>query len=79
MLVLTRRMGERITIGDDIVVKILEIKGGQVKLGVEAPRHVKVHREEIYDRIKKENLLAACVNSSDVLDAADLLVSKKRG
>lgn len=52
MLILTRRMGETIVIGDDFVVTILGVKGGQVKVGVEAPKTVSVHREEIYKRIK---------------------------
>ena len=59
MLVLTRRLGERIKIGDDIAVVVLEIKGGQVRLGIEAPASVPVHREEIYARIRQENLKAA--------------------
>ncbi len=77
MLILTRKLGEQITIGDDIVIRVVDIKGGQVKLGIEAPRHIEVHREEIYERIKKENLLAAQIASSDLLDAADLLTSGK--
>jgi carbon storage regulator len=77
MLILTRKLGEQITIGDDIVIRVVDIKGGQVKLGIEAPRHIEVHREEIYERIKKENLLAAQITSSDLLDAADLLTSGK--
>jgi carbon storage regulator len=77
MLILTRKLGEQITIGDDIVIRVVDIKGGQVKLGIDAPRHIEVHREEIYERIKKENLLAAQITSSDLLDAADLLTSGK--
>ena len=55
MLILTRRMGETITIGDDITVTVLGVKGNQVRLGVGAPRDVAVHREEIYNRIKSDN------------------------
>ena len=55
MLVLGRRPGENIRIGDDIKVIVLEMRGGQVKLGIEAPPEVKVHREEIYARIQEEN------------------------
>ena len=55
MLVLGRRTGENIRIGDDIKVIVLEIRGGQIKLGIEAPLHVQVHREEIYERIQRQN------------------------
>ncbi len=59
MLVLTRRPGESITIGNEIKVMILEIKGRQVKIGIEAPPHIPVHRLEVYQRIQEENLRAA--------------------
>lgn len=55
MLVLTRRRGENIRIGDAIKIAVLEIHSGQVKLGIEAPPEVKIHREEIYARIQEEN------------------------
>lgn len=55
MLILTRRVGETITIGNDITVTVLGVKGNQVRLGVGAPRDVAVHREEIYQRIADEN------------------------
>ena len=54
MLILTRRIGETLTIGDDVQVTVLGVKGNQVRLGVNAPKEVPVHREEIYERIKKE-------------------------
>ena len=62
MLVLTRKLGESITIGDDVKVTIIEVKGKQVKLGVEAPQHTTVHREEIYQRIQEENRMAALIS-----------------
>jgi carbon storage regulator len=62
MLVLTRKRGEAITIGSDIRVVVLQTKGGQVRLGVEAPRAVEVHRDEVYSRIRDENHLAASAN-----------------
>ena len=55
MLILTRRVGETLMIGDDVTVTVLGVKGNQVRIGVNAPRDVSVHREEIYDRIKREN------------------------
>jgi carbon storage regulator len=53
-LILTRKVGETIRIGEDVVVAVLGVKGNQVRIGVDAPRSVEVHREEIYDRIVNE-------------------------
>ena len=55
MLILTRRIGEKLMIGDDIAVSILGVKGNQVRIGVQAPDDVAIHREEIYDRIQAES------------------------
>jgi carbon storage regulator len=55
MLILTRRVGEALNVGDDVTVTVLGIKGGQVRIGVRAPKDVAVHREEIYARIQAEN------------------------
>lgn len=54
MLILTRRIGESIMIGDNVVVNVLGVKGNQVRLGIDAPRDVEVHREEIYERIQSQ-------------------------
>ena len=54
MLILTRRVGETVMIGDNVTVTVLGVKGNQVRLGVNAPKDVAVHREEIYERIKQE-------------------------
>ena len=54
MLILTRRVGETLVVGDEVTVTVLGVKGNQVRIGVKAPRDVSVHREEIYERIKQE-------------------------
>jgi len=59
MLILTRRVGETVMIGNDVTVTVLGVKGNQVRVGVNAPKEVAVHREEIYERIKREEQAAS--------------------
>lgn len=79
MLVLTRKVGDGIRIGDDIIIKIIEMKGGGVRIGIDAPHQTKIYRQEIYDRITEENTEALQWNMAD-LDAlsTNLIAGKKK-
>jgi carbon storage regulator len=79
VLILTRKLGESITIGDDIKVTVLGIYGRQVRLGVEAPLKVIVHREEVYLKIKEENRKAARTVKNDLIGLAKIIKSKVKG
>lgn len=70
MLILTRKLGESITIGNEIKVTIVECQGKQVKLGIIAPKHVKVHREEIFEKIQEENQKASMVSKHEIAEIA---------
>jgi carbon storage regulator len=72
MLVLTRKTGESIVIGDDIVVTVLEVRSDQVRIGIQAPRRVQVHREEVVRRVEGENAAAAAST-----DRAKALLSRR--
>lgn len=58
MLVLSRRVGESVVIGNDVTVTVLEVRGDQIRIGVDAPRHVQVHREEVYRELEEQNAAA---------------------
>ena len=76
MLILARRINESIVIGDDVRVSVIDIKGDQIKLGIEAPRDVKVYRQEVYEAIQEENREAA--RSAAARTASTPLPSLKR-
>ncbi len=73
MLVLTRKAGEGIIIGDDIKITVVELKGGGVRIGIDAPRETKVHRQEVFDRIKQENREATQWDISDLNELSNIL------
>ncbi|MBQ5999440.1 MAG: carbon storage regulator CsrA [Treponema sp.] len=73
MLILSRKTDQQIKIGDDISITIIDIHGDQVKIGVEAPRNVKVFRQEVFNAIKSENTAAATVNTDKIGDLSKIL------
>ena len=79
MLILTRKLGESITIGDDIKVTVLGVFGRQVRIGIEAPSKVVVHREEIYVKIQQENRNAAKSVKQDLAKVVKILKNKITG
>ncbi|MBN8690276.1 MAG: carbon storage regulator CsrA [Armatimonadetes bacterium] len=68
MLVLTRKVNQSIIIGDDVEVVVLEVRGEQVRIGIKAPKSVAVHRQEVYQQIKDENVAASEISTEDVPD-----------
>jgi len=69
MLVLSRQRDETIMIGDEVEITVVDIRGDKVRLGITAPRHIQVHRKEVYEAIKRENQQAAGLNPQDVSEA----------
>jgi carbon storage regulator len=78
MLVLTRKTNESIIIGDNIAVTVVAVEGDQVRLGVTAPKNIAVHRQEVYEQIKKENLEAAQSSSTDISSVLKLMSTRKK-
>ncbi len=80
MLVLTRKPGEGIVIGDNVIVKIIEAKGGGIRIGIDAPQETKIYRQEVYDRIRQENIDATSWNVEDLdkLDANFTVRNEKK-
>jgi len=76
MLVLTRKVDEKINIGDDIILTVLELGRTSVKLGIDAPKRVSIFREELYERIKEENLRSSQGTPADIAKASRLLREK---
>ncbi len=77
MLVLTRKVGEGVVIGDDIKITVVEIKGGGVRIGIEAPESIKIHRQEVYQRILQENQEASHWNLADLNELSANLPTRK--
>lgn len=77
MLILTRKIGETVAIGDDVKIQVIDIKGRQVRLGIQAPTHTSVHREEVYLRIQEQNRQAAGLDLADLAAVADLWAGRK--
>lgn len=77
MLILTRRPGESVYLGDNIRVTVLSLQGKQVKLGLDVPADMVVYRDEVYRRVVEENRMALAVNNDDLRVAAELWLEKK--
>ena len=71
MLVLSRQRDETIMIGDEVEITVVDIRGDKVRLGITAPRHIQVHRKEVYEAIRRENERAASLSPNDVSDVID--------
>ena len=73
MLILTRRIGETVVVGDDVFITILGIKGNQIRLGFDAPDHVSIHRQEIYLKVQEEK--TKLLDSVDTVNSDDILIT----
>jgi carbon storage regulator len=79
VLILSRKVNERIVIGDEIEVAVVEIRGDQVKLGIVAPQNVTVHRREVFDQIQEENKAAAMGTATDLSELSGLFPADSSG
>ena len=78
MLVLSRRIGESVVIGNDVVVTVLEVRGDIIRLGIDAPREVTVHRQEVFEAIEAANQAAASPDTESVSALADALAKRQQ-
>jgi carbon storage regulator len=78
MLVLTRKVNQSIVIGDDIEVVVLEVRGEQVRIGIRAPQAIAVHRKEVYEQIRQENLNAASASAEDLVSLQSRLAEQEK-
>jgi carbon storage regulator len=78
LLILTRKIGEAIAVGDDIKIQIIDIKGRQVRIGIEAPAETVVHREEVYRRIQEQNRQSVHLMPDDLSAVADLWAKQRK-
>ncbi len=78
MLVLSRKPGEGFLIGDDILIKIVEVKGGAIRIGIEAPHDKKIYRQEVYEKIKEQNVAAAQWGSTDLDELSSRITTRKK-
>lgn len=79
MLILTRKLGEGLFIGDDIRITVVEVRGRQIRLGIEAPSHVVVLREEIYKRVRDQNLQAAALENVNLMEIVKYWGKESKG
>jgi carbon storage regulator len=79
MLILARKSGEKIKIGNDIVLNVLEVEGGTVKLGIEAPKDIEILRMEVYEKIQNENIRSVSGGMEEIEEALDLIKNKFSG
>ncbi len=79
MLILTRKVGESIVIGDNIVIKVVETGKNNIRIGIDAPREITVLRQEVYESIQRENILSSKGDKFDITRAAKLIENKESG